>query len=211
MNKKYLLLQLLLLLSVFVSLFIDGLLYFKILLVILIFLYGLLILPDFKYNREKYLFFAIGFLVIAILFLFVRYVKGTTYIVFLCCLLVLFMYLSRVLFFTTFGVVLESFKNYTKVKICDEFYDYNKIIDVRSFENYSKDSMVLISLSTSVFKKPIKILNKLDPYEDSCILSKKKESKNTKKPKSLLKPTKSLPKTTKSQKVSKKTINKKKK
>lgn len=211
MNKKYLLLQLLLLLSVFVSLFIDGLLYFKILLVILIFLYGLLILPDFKYNREKYLFFAIGFLVIAILFLFVRYVKGITYIVFLCCLLVLFMYLSRVLFFTTFGVVLESFKNYTKVKICDEFYDYNKIIDVRSFENYSKDSMVLISLSTSVFKKPIKILNKLDPYEDSCILSEKKESKNTKKPKSLLKLTKSLPKTTKSQKVSKKTINKKKK
>ncbi len=183
MNSKYLLLQALLLISVFVNLFIDKNLFLKILLVILLFLYGLLILPEFKCNRERYLFSATGFVVIAILFLFVKYTTGTTYVLVLSCLLVGFMYLSRVLFSKTFGVVLESSTRFTKVKIADELFSYGRKYELRSSKKYPVDSLVLIELDKSVLRKPISIIKQIDKDSKKPL----KNNKITKKPKKTIK------------------------
>jgi len=183
MNTKYLLLQGLLLTSVLVNLFIDANLFFKILLICLLFLYGLLILTEFKYNRERYLFSASGFVIISILFLIARYTTGTTFIVFLFCFLVLFIYLSRVLFSRTFGVVLESNSKETKVKIKDEFFSFGKVFNIKSTTKFAKDSLVLIELDKTVFRKPFKIIKKLEGAEIKTIkalVSPKKASKSNK-------------------------------
>jgi len=186
MNTKYLLLQGILLTSVFVSLFVDKNLFLKVLLIILLFLYGLLILTDFKYNRERYLFSATGFVVIAILFLFVRYTTGTTYVLILSCLLVGFMYLSRVLFSTTFGVVLESSNRFIKVKVTDELFSYGRKYEIKSSKKYPVDSLVLIELDKSVLRKPISIIKEIDkdskkPVKNNKITKKPKKTINKKK------------------------------
>lgn len=183
MNSKYLLLQGFLLTSVFVSLFVDKNLFLKILLIVLLFLYGLLILPEFKYNRERYLFSATGFVIISILFLFVRHTTGTTYILILCCLLVLFVYLSRVMFSKTFGVVLESSTRFTKVKITDELFSYGQKFELRSTKKYTIDSIVLIELDKSVLRKPISIIKQIDrePKITKTVIKNNKITKKSKK------------------------------
>ena len=183
MNTKYLLLQGLLLTSVLVNLFIDANLFFKILLICLLFLYGLLILPEFKYNRERYLFSASGFVIISILFLIARYTTGTTFIVFLFCFLVLFIYLSRVLFSRTFGVVLESNTKETKVKIRDEFFSFGKVFNIKSTTKFAKGALVLIELDKTVFRKPFKVIKQLEGAEIKTIkalVKSKKASKSNK-------------------------------
>lgn len=183
MNTKYLLLQGLLLTSVLVNLFIDANLFFKILLICLLFLYGLLILTEFKYNRERYLFSASGFVIISILFLIARYTTGTTFIVFLFCFLVLFIYLSRVLFSRTFGVVLESNTKETKVKIRDEFFSFGKTYLVKSSTKFAKGALVLIELDKTVFRKPFKVIKQLEGAEIKTIkalVKSKKASKSNK-------------------------------
>ena len=168
------------LISVFVNLFIDNSLFLKILLVILLFLYGLLILTDFKHNRERYLFSATSFVVIAILFIFVRYTTSTTYIIILSCILVLFMYLSRVLFSTTFGMVIENSSKFTKIKIVDELFSYGRKVEVRATKKYSIGSMVLIELDKSILRRPIKIIKQLE--DEEAIKKPAKILKITKKP-----------------------------
>jgi len=183
MNTKYLLLQGLLLTSVLVNLFIDANLFFKILLICLLFLYGLLILTEFKYNRERYLFSASGFVIISILFLIARYTTGTTFIVFLFCFLVLFIYLSRVLFSRTFGVVLESNTKETKVKIRDEFFSFGKVFKIKSTTKFAKGALVLIELDKTVFRKPFKVIKQLEGAEIKTIkalVKSKKASKSNK-------------------------------
>lgn len=180
MNYKYLLLQFFFFSSVFVNLFIDKNIFLKVLLICLLFFYGLLILPEFKHNRERFVFSYLSFIIISILFIFIRYTKGTTYLVILSCLLVLFMYLSRTLFSTTIGKVLDSTRGYYKIKIIDEFYNYGKIVELKSTKKYAKNSIVLLGLDLSIFRKPTIIIKQLEP----------KPIKNTKTNKTTKKPTK---------------------
>jgi len=165
MNTKYLLLQLFLLISVFVNLFIDKNLFLKVLLLLLLFLYGLLILTDFKHNRERYLFSATGYVVISLLFLFVRYIPGTTYVLFLSCLLVIFIYLSRVLFASTYGIVIESTNRYAIVKIKDDLYNYGQKHTIKTTKKYIVGSIVLIGLDRSILRKPKEIIRVLETSE----------------------------------------------
>ncbi len=181
MNMKYLLLQGLLLVSVVVNLFIPKNLFLKLLLIALLFLYGLLILQEFKYNRDRYLFSASSFVVIAILFLLVEYIHSDTYLIILVCLLVAFMYLSRTLFSKTFGEVLESNGKLVKVKITDELFSYGKKYQIRSAKPYKPGTLVLIGLDKTFLRKPVSIIKELSHVKEKA-KSQEKVSKNTKKP-----------------------------
>jgi len=178
---KYLLLQGLLLVSVVVNLFIPKNLFLKLLLIALLFLYGLLILEEFKYNRDRYLFSASSFVVIAILFLLVGYIHSDTYLIILVCLLVAFMYLSRTLFSKTFGEVLESNGKLVKVKITDELFSYGRKYQINCAKPYKPGTLVLIGLDKTFLRKPVSIIKELSHVKEKA-KSQEKVSKKTKKP-----------------------------
>ncbi len=182
MHGKYLLFQLFFIISVFVNLFVNDNLFLKILLVFLLFLFGLLILPEFQHNKNKFLFTGIGFVILSILFLFAGYFINLTYIIVLTCILVVFFYCSKVLFSTSYGEVIFSTDRTAQIKIKDVFYNLNKIYSIETSKKIASGSIVSICLDNSILRKPTKIIDVI------C------ESTTT------------IPKTSKTQKIPKKAI-----
>lgn len=174
MNSKYLLFQLFFLISVFVNLFIQKNLYLKILLIVLLLFYGLLILPEFEYNKNKFFFTAIGFIVLSILFLIAGYTINTPYMIILSCVLVAFLYASKSIFDNTYGKVLISTAKTVQVKIQDVFYNLNRIYIVETTKKPAINSIVLLKLDSKIPRKPIGVIkvlcdNSKKPVETSKI------------------------------------------
>lgn len=158
MNAKYLLFQMFFLTSVFVNLFVQKNLFLKILLTVLLFLYGLLILPEFKYNKNKFLFTGVGFIVISILFLISGYIASANYLVIVFCVLVAFLYSSKVIFNTTYGEVIITSPKNIQVRILDVLYKYNKIYTIESTKKIPLNSLVSLKLGLSLPRKPISVI-----------------------------------------------------
>lgn len=182
MNSKYLLFQLFFIASIFVSLFIQKNLFLKILLVCLLFLYGLLILPDFVYNKNKFLFIGTGFVILAVLFVIAGYVTNINYLIALCCILVAFFYSSRVLFNTTYGEVIITAPKNVQVRILDVFHRQGKIYIIETTKKYPLKSIVSIKLTTSISRKPIEIIEILCDNSKTLLGT----SKTQKKPKKVI-------------------------
>jgi len=161
MNGKYLLFQLFFLISVFVNLFVDKNLFLKVLLICLLFLFGLLILPEFVYNRDKFFFNAIGFIVLSILFLIAGYLTSITYMIILTCMLVLFLYSSKILFNTTFGEVILSTTKVVQIKILDPFHNLNKIYSIDTTKKFNSKAIVSLKLDNTIFRKPTSVISVL--------------------------------------------------
>ncbi|HOZ35858.1 MAG TPA: hypothetical protein PLK55_02645 [archaeon] len=183
MNSKYLLFQLFFIASIFVSLFIQKNLFLKVLLVCLLFLYGLLILPEFVYNRNKFLFIGSGFIILAILFLVVGYITNINYMIILSCVLVAFFYSSRVLFSTTYGEVIITSPRNIQVRILDVFHRPGKIYTIETTKKYPLKSIVSIRLATSISRKPTEIIELLCDNSKTLL----ETSKIQKKPKKVIK------------------------
>lgn len=186
MNSKYLLFQMFFLTSISVSLFIQNNLFLKILLVCLLFLYGLLILPEFVYNKNKFLFIGSGFVVLAVLFLIAGYITNINYMIALSCILVAFFYSSKVLFDTTYGEVIITTPNNVQVRILDDFYRPRKIYTIDTKKKYPLKAIVSIKLTASIFRKPKEIIeilcdNSKTELETSKIQKKPKKAIRTRK------------------------------
>lgn len=178
MNGKYLLFQLFFMISVIINLFLEEHLYLKILLIVLLLLYGLLILPEFIYNKEKFLFTSTGFMILSILFLIAGYTINITYMIILSCMLVAFLYFSKMLFNTTYGEVIISTPKTTQVKIKDVFYNLNKIYTIETTKKPALKSLVLLKLDTKLPRKPIEIIKILcDNSKNSAETSKTQKTR----------------------------------
>lgn len=182
MNSKYLLFQMFFIASIFVSLFIQKNMFLKVLLVCLLFLYGLLILPEFVYNRNKFLFIGSGFIILAILFVIAGYFPNINYMIILSCVLVAFFYSSRVLFNTTYGEVIITAPRSVQVRILDVFHRLGKIYTIETTKKYSLKSIVSIRLATSISRKPTDIIEILCDNSKTLLGT----SKTQKKPKKVI-------------------------
>jgi glucan phosphoethanolaminetransferase (alkaline phosphatase superfamily) len=134
-------------------------LFLKILLICLLFLFGLLILPEFEYNRTKFFFNGIGFLVLSVLFLIAGYLTSLTYMIILTCILVAFLYCSKILFNTTFGEVIFSTQKTAQVKILDPFHNLNKIYTIETTKKLNHKAIVSLKLDNTIFRKPIAVID----------------------------------------------------
>ncbi|HRT02508.1 MAG TPA: hypothetical protein P5513_01020 [Candidatus Diapherotrites archaeon] len=158
-DKDLLFIEILFLINVFIILFVKKNLYMKILFVILLFLFILLRKENYVYNKNKYLYITYGLIIILILFILTEYIKNIYYIVFVICSIIIYYYLSKILFNTTYGEVITNTKGQVQIKILDSFYKLNKIYTLPTTKTLKEKQLVLIELSKSpINKKPIKII-----------------------------------------------------
>lgn len=185
-SKDLLYIQIFFLFSLIVNLFIDGLLFLKILLIILLLLFIIKSKDSFVYNRQKYNFFCYGLLFFCVLFLLTNYLTSSYFYTFLFCVLILFIYLFKVLFNTSYGEVISYKDGFIEVKVLDAFYK-SKVIFFKS-KKLLTGSIVVFSLTKFPFaKKPVDIIDVVPPYipkpktQVRKKSSKKKASKTIKK------------------------------
>jgi len=157
-DKKFLMLEFIFLASIIANLLLDKNLYLKILLIVLYILFFILYLPNYVYNKFKFYFVNIFLIITSVLFLILKYVTSLTYVVVLVCYLVLFWYLSKIIFRTTYGVVISSKSGILTIKILDIFYTINKQISIKSKKHVNKDDIVILNLNGFFLsKKPLSI------------------------------------------------------
>jgi hypothetical protein len=163
MDKNFILLEFLFFASVLANLLLKNNLYLKILLIVLYTLFFIKLLPTYKLNKNKYIFVNINFIIILILFIIIGYFKTFEMTLIVGCYLILFLYLSRVIFNTTFGVVVLKDGYNISVELKDVFYKFKKRIILKSKKKMVVGSKVIIKLSNfPLFKKPISILKVID-------------------------------------------------
>ena len=74
------------------------------------------------------------------------------------CVVILYLYLYKVLFNTTFGIVVKSTSSNITVKITDSFFKTKKEYTLKYSKKPKINSIAILALSTSfVDKKPIKV------------------------------------------------------
>jgi hypothetical protein len=158
MDKHLLYLQFLFIITIFIYLFIEKNYFLKILFLVLTFLFFLKEQGSYVYNKDKYLYVGYGFTGILILFFISEFITHIYFLVFFMCAVVLYLYLYKVLFNTTYGVVLESTTKNATIKIKDSFYRRGKEFTLKYSKKIPTGKTVLLELSKNfVDKKPIKI------------------------------------------------------
>jgi hypothetical protein len=152
-DKKFFILEIIFFASIIANLLLSNNLYLKILLIALYILFFIMYVPEYIYNKSKFIFINISLIICMILFLILKYITSLNYIVFVVCYLVLFLYLSKVLFKTTYGEVISSKKGVLSIKLLDIFYNHNKIIELKSKKVCKKGDLILLNLKVSPFSK----------------------------------------------------------
>ena len=197
-SKDLLYIQIFFLFSLIVNLFTEGLLFLKILLIFLLLLFIIKSKDSFVYNRQKYNFFSYGLLFFSILFLLTNYLTSSYFYTFLFCVLILYIYLFKVLFNSSYGEVISNKNGFIEVKVLDAFYKSKTL----SFKHKTllTGSIVVFSLTRfPLRKKPIAIIDVVPPYDPK---PKKQSTKSS--------PVKQAAKKTPKKQIVKKTSNKKK-
>lgn len=157
MDKHVLYLQLIFLASIIVNLLVPKQLFLKILLLLLTFLFYLKETESYPYIKSKYNYVGIGFSVILLLFIISEYITHIYFLVFFMCAVVLYLYLFKVLFNTTYGVVVKSTSKTATIKIEDPFLKSKKEYVLNYSKKIDVGSIVILELSKFIIKKPIKI------------------------------------------------------
>jgi len=158
-DKNLLYLEIIFLLGILVCVFIPGKIFLKILLVIILFLFMLKELDLYVYNTIKYKYVGYGFVIILFLFVFIEYIKSLYFIVFLICLVVIYLYLFKVLFNTTYGRVNKIKGRKVSFIIEDSFYKPKSEFTLSYSGKVKKGDVVIIQLTTfPINKKPSKII-----------------------------------------------------
>jgi len=158
MDKHLIYLEVIFLISVITNLFVSKQLFLKILLMLLTFLFFLKETQSYVYNKSKYMYVGIGFVSILFLFILSDYITHIYFLVFFICSVVAYLYLYKVLFNTTFGVVTKVSSKEVTFKITDSFFKTKKEYSLSFTRKASINDVVILELSKSIVnKKPIKI------------------------------------------------------
>ncbi len=158
MDKNLLYLQILFMFAVIVNIFVQNKLFLNILLVLLVFLFFFKEVDNYVYNRNKYMYVGIGFSTILVLFILTEYITHIYFLVFFMCGVVLYLYLYKVLFNTSYGTVIKSTTTSITFKIEDSFFKSKKEHTLKYSKKVPIGSTVLVELSKSIVsKKPIKV------------------------------------------------------
>ena len=186
MDKHIIYLQIFFLLAVVVTLFVSNNLFLKILFTLLVFLFFIKEVDKYIYNKDKYLYIGYGFTSILILFILLEYITSIYFLVFFTCLIVLYIYLYKMFFNTTYGVVKESTTKEVSFKITDPFFKSKKIHTLPYNKKIPLDSIVIVELSRFFTKKkPVTIkkviLNEKDVEKKAVKLKEERVSKTNKK------------------------------
>lgn len=157
MDKHILYLELIFLASIIVNLIVPKQLFLKILLLLLTFLFYLKETNSYPYITSKYNYVGIGFSVILLLFIISEYITHIYFLVFFMCSVVAYLYLFKVLFNTSYGVVTSSTLKTATFKLEDPFLKSKKEFTLNYSRKIPVGSTVIIELSKFIIKKPIKI------------------------------------------------------
>lgn len=158
MDKHILYLEIIFLASIVVNLIVPGMLFLKILLLLLTFLFFYKELDNYPYIRNKYMYVGIGFTSILFLFIVADYVTHIYFLVGFMCAVVAYLYLFKILFNETYGVVLKSTEKEITFKLEDPFLLSKKEYSLRYSKKVKVGSTVVVLLSTFfINKKPIKV------------------------------------------------------
>jgi len=158
MDKHIIYLEIFFLFSIVINLIVPGNLFLKILLMLLTFLFYIKEIGSYKLIKAKYNYIGIGFTVILLLFIISEYVTHIYFLLIFMCLVVLYLYLFKILFNTTYGVVTKKNAKEVFFKIKDPFFNHNKEFSLKSSKVVKVGDQILLETSKFfVNKKPIKI------------------------------------------------------
>jgi len=158
-DKNLLYLEIIFLLGIVLCVFVPGKIFLKILLLVILYLFVIKELDVYVYNKQKYLYVGYGFIILLALFTIIEYIKNIYFIVFLICLVVIYLYLFKVLFNTTYGKVTKIKGRKVSFVIEDTFYRAKKEFTLSFTGIVKKDDVVIIGLTKfPINKKPDKIL-----------------------------------------------------
>ncbi|MDD3975886.1 MAG: hypothetical protein PHN22_01830 [Candidatus ainarchaeum sp.] len=162
MNTKHIWqLEIIFLCGLFVNLFVEKMLYLKILFIFLILLFVFKEKDTFVFIKLKYLYFGYGLVGILILALLIGFISNIYFITISICLVVLYFYLYKIIFNKTIGVVLKISSKKIYFKVIDPFYKSKKEFILSSNLKISKNDKISILQSSFLIKKPLKILKVL--------------------------------------------------
>jgi len=157
-DKHMLYIEILFLISLFISLFVPSNLFLKLLFVILLILFVIKEKENYVYNSNHYLFVGAGLSVISLLFVFAGYISNFIYLTILICAVVLFVYLSKVLFYKTYGTIIHCRNKEVEIRIDDVFFKSKKNLIFKTNKKLVAGTTVLVRLSKYPFgRKPIAI------------------------------------------------------
>jgi len=152
MDKDLLFIEFIFFLSLIINVFIQNHLSVKLLFIVLLFLYILKSKPNYVYNKSKFLFVSYGLVVFSVLFLLLNYITSFYFILFMFCLLVLFLYLKYILFRFSYGVVVKKNNQQITINIKDAFYR-KKITTLNTRKQVKKGDVVIFSLKNLFLQK----------------------------------------------------------
>jgi len=157
-DKNLLYLEIIFLLGIALCVFVPGKIFLKILILIILYLFVIKELDIYVYNRNKYLYVGYGFIGLLVLFNIIEYIKSIYFIVFLICLVVVYLYLFKVLFNTTYGRVIKVKGRKVSFLIEDTFFKPKREFSLNYSGKTKKGDLVIIELTKfPVNKKPYKI------------------------------------------------------
>jgi len=125
-DKNIIYLEIIFLLGALLCVFVPHALFLKLLVIIILFLFIVKEQDTYQYIKQKYLYVGWGFIALLVLFILTEYIVNLYFIVALICLVVVYLYLFKVLFNTTYGVVTKVAGRNVSVQLIDPFYKSKK-------------------------------------------------------------------------------------
>jgi len=174
-DKNIVYIQIIFLLGVLLTIFIPRHLFLKILIVVILFLFVIKELDDYKFIKQKYLYVGYGFIGLLILFIINGYVISVYYLAALICLVIVYLYLFKVLFNTTYGKITKVKGKKVNVQVLDPFYRTKKEVELNYSGSIKKEDVVIMELTKFPINKRITKIIKIIPKEKE-IKDPKKES-----------------------------------
>jgi len=168
-DKNLVYIEIIFLLGVLLNVFVPRNIFLKILIVIVLFLFVIKEIGDYKYIKQKYLYVGYGFVVLLVLFIITEYIINIYYIAALICLVVIYLYLFKVLFNTTYGKVLKVNRGKVSILVCDPFYKTKKELDLNYSGKIKKDDFVILELTKFPINKKITKIIKVISEEKEVV------------------------------------------
>jgi hypothetical protein len=186
-DKNILYIEIIFLLGVLLTVFIPKNIFLKVLVVIVLFLFVIKEIDDYKYIKQKYLYVGYGFVILLVLFIINEYIVSLYFIVTLICLVVIYLYLFKVLFNTTYGKVTSIKRKEISIALCDPFYKSKKEIVLNYSGKIKKDDIVILELTKFPINKKITKIISVVSQNDTDVKKVSVKSKSIKKTKTVKK------------------------
>jgi len=174
-DKNILYIEIIFLLGVLLTVFVHKNVFLKILIIIILFLFVIKEADSYKYIKNKYLYVGYGFVSLLILFVINEYMVNIYFVAALICLVIIYLYLFKVLFNTTSGIVTKVIRKKISIQLNDPFYKPKKEIQLSYSGKVKKNDVAIISLTKfPVNKKIVKIIKIIPEQKENKYVKKKK-------------------------------------